>query len=121
MDINAIIAAIHSKQWIVLGAIFVLATSGVAKQGWLGTWIQSKLPPTAVPYFAVALGMLATAASEVIQGKPLLQALINGFESGAGAVFLHETVVEGMRNGKEIIGEKPPANLKPPPDLSKAA
>jgi hypothetical protein len=121
MDINAIIAAVHSKQWIVLGAILVGALVAASKQGWLGTWLQSKLPPAALPYFAIVLGMLGVATAEVVAGKPILQALIDGFESGAGAVFLHQTVIEGMRGGRELLPEKVAKVVGTPSTPPKAA
>ena len=105
-----------SRRSLVVGAI--VAT---AKQGWLGSWIAKKLPPAALPYLALVLGTLGVASAEIIAGKPVLQALIDGFVAGMGSIVGHDTLVEGMRGGKEIIPEKKSAFLDPPAPTKEAA
>jgi hypothetical protein len=115
MDINNIVAALVSGKWVLAGAFFVLGVVALLKQGYVSTWLASKLPSAAVPYLAVVLGVLGTAASSVISGKPLLQAIISGFQSGVTAVFLHEVIVEGLRKGKELIPSRLPSPSSAPP------
>jgi hypothetical protein len=122
MNLNDLIAALHDKQWVLSGALVVTMLVALTKQGWAGAWIAKKLPPVTLPYLAVVLGAVGLSAAEVIAGKPLAQAIVDGIESGVGAVFLHQTVVEGGRSGKEIFPEKlpklPPA---PPPQNDQEA
>ena len=113
--IASIQAAIAGKQWILLAAILVGFVVATAKQGWLSAWLAKKLPPSALPYLAMSLGVIGTAAAEVTAGKPLAQALVDGFSAGMAAIVGHETLVEGIRGGKEIVPEKKSSFADPPP------
>ena len=115
MNLNQLIADIAARKWILVAAILVGAVVALMRQGYASAWIAKKLPPAALPYLAVGLGMIGMSAAEVAAGKPLGQAVIDGVQSGILAVFGHETLVEGMRGGKEIIPEKKSAFLDPPP------
>lgn len=114
MNLIALLAALHGKQWILVGAILVGGLIALLKQGWASAWLAKKLPPAALPYVAVVLGAVGLGAAEVIAGKPLAQALIDGISAGVLSVFGHETIVEGIRSGKEIVPEKKTAFLDPP-------
>jgi hypothetical protein len=105
--VTTFISALHGNHWILAGAVIVWVLVAALKQGWAGPWIAKRLPPSALPYVAVALGVIGLSAAEVISGKPLSQAVIDGVQSGILAVFGHETVIEGIRSGKEIVPEKP--------------
>jgi hypothetical protein len=111
MDLNALISALHGNQWILAGALVVGGVVALAKQGWLSAWLAKKLPPPALPYFAVALGAVGLSATEVATGKPVGPAIIDGIQAGILAVFGHDAVIESVRGGKEIVPEKTP---KPP-------
>ena len=102
MDLSALLSAIASKQWVVAGALIVGALVAAAKQGWLSTWLAHHLPPAVLPYLAVSLGALGLASAEVLAGKPLAQALLDGVSSGILAVFGHEVCIESLRGGKEL-------------------
>jgi hypothetical protein len=119
MNLNAILAAVAGKQWVLVGALFVGGVVALSKQGWLGSYIAKKLPPAALPYFAVALGAVGLSATEIVAGMPIGPAIIDGIQAGILAVFGHETVVEGARGGKEIIPEKKSAFLDPPAPATK--
>jgi hypothetical protein len=126
--LTSIQAAVAGKQWILLAAILVGAVVAAAKQGWLSAWLAKKLPPSALPYLAIGLGVLGTAATAVVSGKPLAQALVDGFSAGMAAIVGHETLVEGIRGGKELLPEKkssfadhPPKAPAPAVDPPKAA
>ena len=106
LNLNAIIAALAGKQWVLAGAFVVGGVVALMKQGYLSTWLAKKLSSVALPYLAVVLGALGMSAAEVAAGKPLGQAIIDGIQSGVLAVFGHETLVEGMRGGREIVPEK---------------
>lgn len=106
MNLTALLAALHGNQWVLAGAIVVGGVVALLKQGWAGAWVAKKLPPAALPYFAVGLGAVGLSTTEVIAGKPLWPAVIDGVQAGILAVFGHETVIEGMRSGKEIVPVK---------------
>lgn len=108
MDLNALFVALRGNQWVLAGALVVGGVVALLKQGWAGPWIAKKLPPAALPYLAVALGAVGLSATEVIAGKPVGAALVDGIQAGILAVFGHEVLVEGMRSGKELVPEKTP-------------
>jgi len=113
MDFNSLISALAGKQWVLAGAIVVGCIVATAKQGWLGAFIAKKLPPASLPYLALGLGTLGVASAEVIAGKPLMQALIDGFVSGMSAIVGHETLIESLRKGKELIPSRLPSSAPP--------
>jgi hypothetical protein len=103
----------------VLGiALLVGMVIALAKQGWLSSWLASKLPPVSLPYLAVALAFVGTWSTEVENGTAWLQALLDALKIAAIAVLGHETVIEGLRKGKEIVPTapwcKPGSTPKPP-------
>lgn len=130
-DLQPIFDAFQAHQWVLFGALLVGLLLAVAKQGWLSARIQAWLPPVALPYYAVGLGILTLMVADIKSGKTWQQALFDGVAAGIAAVFAHETVIEGLRGGKEIIPARwpdktPPAqgpfreNANPTPPDSKA-
>lgn len=115
MDINQLIADILAQKWILVAAILVGAVVDLMKQGWVSAWLAKKLPSVALPYLAVVLGALGMSATEVTTGKPLKQAIYDGLLSGVLAVFGHETLIEGLRGGRELIPSRAPAVPPAPP------
>jgi hypothetical protein len=121
MNLNQLIADITARKWILVAAILVGAVVALMKQGWASAWLAKKLPPAALPYLAVVLGALGMSAAEVAAGKPLGQAIIDGIQSGILAVFGHETLIEGLRGGKELVPSRAPAAPPAPPPAKEAA
>lgn len=107
---QAILAAASQHAWGAVGALVVGLFVALCKQGWLGKWVDRKLPPKALPYFALALGVLGVTSAQYLAGVPLETAIVNGLLAALGSVFAHQTVVEGMRSGKEIV---PPKKIVP--------
>jgi hypothetical protein len=106
LDLNAILAAIAAKAWVLLVALVVFAVVGAAKQGWLSAWLARKLPAKLLPYLAMTLSFLGTVASAIIAGQRLSAAFGAGFAALPWATLLHEVVVEGWLGGREPIPEK---------------
>ena len=112
MDFQPIYAALIAHQWLIAGALIAGALVALMKQGWASQWLAAKLPAAALPYVALALGVLSVGSADILAGKTWQQALFDGLSAGVLAVFGHETIVEGIRGGKEIVPEKkasPPA------------
>jgi hypothetical protein len=103
MDINALAAALAGKHWILVVALLVFAFVGAAKQGWLSLWIAQQLSPKMLPYIAMSLSFLGLVAGEVIAGKALEPALVDGLLSLPWASLLHELAIEGVRSGRELF------------------
>lgn len=103
---------------LVMGLLVALA-----KQGWLSSWLADKLPKASLPYVAVGLSVLGTWATEMQAGASLGQAAIDALKIAALAVFGHQTVIEGLRKGAELVprapwskgGGGPAAPPAPPP------
>jgi hypothetical protein len=118
MDFQPIYAALIAHDWLVAGALVVPLLVALFKQGWVTRWLAAKLPATALPYLALGLGMLTVGSADVLAGKTWQQALFDGLGAGVLAVFAHQTVIEGARDGKEIIPEKKPAEPVTKPDVT---
>ena len=119
-----LLAAWNAHAWPLVGAIVTYGLVTLAKQGWFSAWVASKLPARYLPYIAVLIGVAGTSSIEIIAGKPWVAALTDGLMSGMGAVFVHQSVVESARNGKEIVPETKGVALArsiPPPPMSKTA
>jgi hypothetical protein len=124
MDFNPIIQAVASHRWELLGGLLVGAVVATAKQGWLGAWIQKKLPPRFIPFLAPTYASLLALAGALTAGDSAQQCLSvvgSAVMSAFVAVIGHEMLIEGVRNGKEIVPEKKPASPAAPPPLPKAA
>lgn len=110
MDINPILVAIANRQWELLGGLIVGAIVATCKQGWLGAKVQSLLPPRFIPFLAPTYAALAVLAADLVTGKSFVvieQTVGAAIMSGFVAVIGHELVVEGIRNGKEVVPLKP--------------
>jgi hypothetical protein len=118
MDINPILQAVAAHQWEVVGGLFVGAIVATCKQGWAGAKIQALLPPRFIPFLAPTYAALAVLAADLVAGKSLAvieQTVGAAIVSGFIAVVGHELLIEGIRNGKELVPSKPP---KAPPASS---
>jgi hypothetical protein len=119
-DPSVLFNAIYAHQWaVVVGFVLYLAFA-LTKQGWFGTWLQAKLPSKYYSIVVPLFGVLGTEAVALVQGTPWTTALLNGLLSGITAVMAHESVVEAVRGGKEIVPAKSsksngggPASVKP--------
>jgi hypothetical protein len=100
---TAILVALHSSQWLVAGALSVGLLVALAKSGRLSMWLAMKVPPKYLPYEAMALGVLGVGSTEVLAGKPVKVAIVDGFLSAIFAISGHDLVIEAARGGKEII------------------
>lgn len=105
INVQPIMDAATGKHWLLLGALLVGAIVALAKQGWLSTWLATKLSPKALPWVALGLSITGTMSVEIVQGKTWQQAITDGAIIAFAAVFGHQAVIEGARNGKEIVPE----------------
>lgn len=110
MNIQPFVDAVFAHQWVLFGALVIGLFVALVKQGQLGTWLQAKMPPRFIPFFAPCIGALGLTSSEVIAGKPWQGAVVDGINAGILAVFGHQLIIEGMRNGKELVKDKAPSN-----------
>ena len=107
MDITPILNAAKAHQWVLFAALITGGLIAASKQGWLSTWIASKLTPTTTPYVALVTGVLTIWVSDVTTGKTwqaaVVDALTNGLIAGLSAIAGHQLVIESLRKGKEIV------------------
>jgi hypothetical protein len=114
MDLQPVIAAFQAHQWVLFGALIVGGLIAFAKQGWFSTWIQSKLPASDIPYYAVVIGVLTMMVTDIETGKTWQQAILDGFFAATTAVFGHQLLIEGVRGGKEVVPVAKWAKPSPP-------
>jgi hypothetical protein len=106
IDPSKLESAFAGKQWILLTAMLVGCVVAMAKQGWLSAWLAKKLPPQALPLLAMGLSVLSLTSAEIIAGINWQKALVDGVVAGFMAVYGHQTIVEGVRKGVEILPPK---------------
>jgi hypothetical protein len=117
MDFNQLLSMIAAHQWEAVGGLVIAAIVGTAKQGWLGAKIQALLPSRYIPFLTPVYAVLLAESAALIAGDNLSQCLSVAGQAIASAVvatFGHELIIEGARNGKEIIPEKVPAPTPTP-------
>jgi hypothetical protein len=102
-DAQALITALQAHEWPLAIAIALFGLIAIAKQGWFGAYLQKMLPPRWLPFIAPALSAIGLGLGEFFRGTPWPTALLQGLEAGVGSVFLHQTLVEGIRGGREIV------------------
>lgn len=113
--LQSLFTAWNGHAYVLVAALVVAALVAIAKQGWASAWLASHLPSKSLPFLAMALGILATAAAQIQAGVPWLQALINGILAGALATAGHQAVIESMRGGKEIVPATAKVSAQAPP------
>jgi hypothetical protein len=94
IDPSKLESAFAGKQWILLTAMLV------------GCVVAKKLPPQALPLLAMGLSVLSLTSAEIIAGINWQKALVDGVVAGFMAVYGHQTIVEGVRKGVEILPPK---------------
>jgi hypothetical protein len=103
MDIQPFILAWHDKQWVLFGALIVGGLITLTKQGYLSTWLAQNIPPRYQPSLAIFLGIGTLMVADIQGGKTWQQAVIDGLFAGLTAIAGHETVIQQLRAGKELI------------------
>ncbi len=78
------------------------------------TAIPITIPPKWRAIVAMLLGVLAGILDTIARGTPWQTAITAGLLAGAGAIAAHETVVEGVRNGKDVLQDYDPTSGPPP-------
>lgn len=86
-----------------MAAVFIGGIVRAMKAGFWPEWLY--VPAKHRIYVVLALGWLSGSLESLIMGKPLLEALIGGFISSATAVLGHQTFIESMRGGKELMAK----------------
>ncbi len=110
-DASAVAKLIESHAWLPLASMLI---------GLIVRLLKSDGPiPINVPaqyraWLALGLGLVVGMLDMVIGGTAWSTALLVGLVSAMGAITAHETVVEGMKRGKEPFGNGPPASPRAP-------
>jgi hypothetical protein len=102
-QISALLSAWDARAYVLFAAILVNLLIAMVKGGWLGTWLATKIPPRYLPLLAVLVSALSVGAGEVVAGKPWQHALLSALFTAASAIAAHQTVVEGLRGGREVV------------------
>ena len=106
-QILAATSAFGEHRYILFFAIVAGSVVAMTKGGWFTTWVAIHVPAWARPYLALAVAIAGTASTEIKAGVDWKRALIDGLYAAALAVLGHQTVVEGMRGGREVMPTAP--------------
>jgi hypothetical protein len=112
---KALVTAWNGRAWPLFIALVLGAGISILKQRW--TWFAAKIPSSALPAVAMLLAVLSVSVAQIAAGVPWVQAILMGLMAGALPTWTHQTVVEGMRQGKEPVpaSKKVAAQTIPPP------
>lgn len=95
--------AIQNQKWVLLGALIIGALVRLLK---VKPELAEKIPPRWRPVFATGLGILWGVLDKVaITGQAWGPAIISGLFAAAIAVWGHDTVIEAVRGGNELLGK----------------
>lgn len=108
-QIAEIVKAFGSRSYVLGVGLAVMLVVGLVKQGWLGAWVQARVPARYLPLLALGMSVLGVVAADIVAGKDWRQAVFDSIAAGATAVFGHQVIVEGARGGKELIPDRFPA------------
>jgi hypothetical protein len=105
MNLQPFVEAWQDKHWVLFGALLVGAVIALTKQGWLSTWLAEKIPSRFQPLLAMGLGVATLLVADIQAGKTWQEAVIDGLSAAFTAIVGHETLIEGLRGGREIVPE----------------
>ena len=97
------LVAVQGHWWPLLAALVVGALVALAKQGWLSAWLALRLTPTERIWFALLVSALTTGSGDLSAGKSATTALGDVLLTFAVSVLGHQTVIESLRGGREIV------------------
>lgn len=109
--------AYRNHAYVLAGAVVVGLVISLLKAGWLNKWLAARIPSKALPWVAVGVGVLGMIATSIVNGMTWQQAVLHGIEAAALAVFGHQTLVEGLRDGQEFVPSRlplPTIQMSPP-------
>lgn len=104
MDLNQLFQLISEHKWIAVMAVVIGAVVRLLKSD---TPLPFSVPARWRSWLALGLGAVSGVLDSLMAGTPLLQALVEGLGSAMLAIVGHETVVEGLRKGRELFAASP--------------
>jgi len=117
MDVQPFLDLIAQHQWVGLASLVIGLVVRLLKE-------DTRFPPFAIParwrpMLALGLGVASGVLRTVATGTPWRVAVLGGLVSGFAAIAGHASVVDGVRNGRDIpmpgLTKKPAASAPPPP------
>jgi hypothetical protein len=96
-DVGLLVEAARNGNWILFTGILIMLLIFVLDKI---VKLKDRLPKTAVPWVAAALGIVGSIAAQLTTGLPWGQALLQGFTAGVVAVGLWELIFTAVLNKK---------------------
>lgn len=121
VDTTHLTELLYAHKWVPIAAIVIGLLVRLQKTGKLP--LLDKIPPNYRSWLALGLGLVSGVLDRVVQGTHWLTAILDGLLAGVLAITAHDTLIEGLRSGKEIGGggakapdpsPVPADDLKPP-------
>lgn len=109
-DPSVLFSALLGRDWPVVVGFGLYWMWAFVKQGWVGTWLQAKLPARFLPLISPAVGALGAYCADLLAGQSFAaaaSAILPGVLAGLLPVVGHEVVVESLRGGRELVKAKP--------------
>ncbi len=109
-DPSVLFTALLGHDWPVVVGFGLYWVFAFVKQGWVGTWLQAKLPARFLPLISPAIGALGAYCADLLAGQSFAaaaSAILPGVLAGILPVVGHEVVVESLRGGRELVKAKP--------------
>jgi hypothetical protein len=99
MDPNQLGDLIVQHKWVAVAALVIGLIVRVLKSD---TTIPIVVPPLWRSWLALGLGVVSGVLEKVSTGVTWTSAIVDGLVAGVLAIIGHETIIEGLRGGKEL-------------------
>jgi hypothetical protein len=106
MNLQPFIKAYQAHQYMLLGALLVGGLVAFSKQGWFSAWLDKKLTPRLIPYYALLVSLLTVGSTDIVSGKSWQQAAQDVLGALVLAIAGHQLVIESLFSGREIVPQK---------------
>jgi hypothetical protein len=103
MDFAELSALLAEHKWLAALALFIGAMVRLLKSDTPLPWT---VPAQWRSWLAVGLGVVGGVLDALVAGTPSVRALLQGLGAAAIAIAAHDTLVEGLRGGREWFASK---------------
>ncbi len=104
MDFTELSELLAAHKWLAVVALVITAVVRLLKSD---TPIPITIPAQWRAWLALGLGTAAGVLDAIVGGSSPLQAILQGLAAAALAITAHDTIVEGLRGGRDWFAKKP--------------
>jgi hypothetical protein len=104
MDLSELSGLLAEHQWLAALALVITALVRLMKSDTPLPWT---VPARWRSWLALGLGVVGGILDVLVAGTSPTRAVLQGLTAGAVAIAAHDSVIEGLRGGRELFGRDP--------------